>query len=104
MDARTMGGASSINAVASVIPSLRRRCYDNAQSREGDALQEAVNQMRPEFKALPAIPALGTIVADMLNDPAWTTVRPPFGGLSEAQVESVRTAMAQSGLLEHLVA
>lgn len=99
-DTLKLGGAGSINAVANVIAPLQRRLYDNWQSNEGPALQEAVNQMRPVFKDAPAIPALKQIVADMRRDPAWATVRPPFIGLTETQVESVRTAMAQSGLLE----
>jgi 4-hydroxy-tetrahydrodipicolinate synthase len=99
-DTLKLGGAGSINAVANVIAPLQRRLYDNWQSKEGVAMQEAVNQMRPVFKDAPAIPALKQIVADMRHDPAWTTVRPPFVALTEAQVESVRTAMAQSGLLE----
>jgi 4-hydroxy-tetrahydrodipicolinate synthase len=99
-DTMKLGGAGSINAVANIIPALQRRLYDNWQSDEGPALQEAVNQMRPVFKDAPAIPALKQLVADARQDPAWTTVRPPFVSLTETQVQGVREAMAQSGLLE----
>jgi 4-hydroxy-tetrahydrodipicolinate synthase len=95
-----LGGAGSINAVANVIAPLERRLYDRWQSDEGPALQEAVNQMRPIFKDMPAIPALKQLVAHMRQDPTWANVRPPFVKLTEAQAQNVTSAFAQSGLLE----
>jgi 4-hydroxy-tetrahydrodipicolinate synthase len=99
-----LGGAGSINAVANVIAPLQRRLYNRWQSDEAPALQEAVNQMRPVFKDAPPIPALKQIVAHMRQDPNWVNVRPPFVNLTEAQIENVLSAFAQSGLSERQAA
>jgi 4-hydroxy-tetrahydrodipicolinate synthase len=95
-----LGGAGSINAVANVIAPLQRRLYDNWQSDEAPALQEAVNSMRPVFKDVPAIPALKQIVAKLRQDPNWVNLRPPFVNLTELQAQSVLATLEQTGLLE----
>jgi 4-hydroxy-tetrahydrodipicolinate synthase len=94
------GGAGSINAVANLIAPLERQLYDNWQSDKAPELQEAVNQMRPIFKDMPAIPALKQMVAHVYQDPNWLNLRPPFVNLTEAQAQSVVTAFDQAGLLE----
>jgi 4-hydroxy-tetrahydrodipicolinate synthase len=99
-----MGGAGSINAVANVIASLQRRLYDKLESDEAPELQEAINQMRPVFKDVQPIPALKTIVAHVRQDPNWRNLRPPFVNLTEAQAQTVLTALGQSGVLERQAA
>jgi 4-hydroxy-tetrahydrodipicolinate synthase len=99
-----LGGAGSINAVANLIAPLQRRLYDNWQSAEAPELQEAINQMRPVFKDVPAIPALKQMVAHVRQDPNWLNLRPPFVNLTEAQAQTVLAALAQSGLLERQAA
>jgi 4-hydroxy-tetrahydrodipicolinate synthase len=99
-----LGGAGSINAVANLIAPLQRRLYDHWQSDEATALQEAINQMRPVFKDVAAIPALKQIVAHVRQDPNWVNLRPPFVKLTELQAQSVLAALAQSGLLERQAA
>jgi 4-hydroxy-tetrahydrodipicolinate synthase len=100
LDVIKLGGAGSINAVANLISPLQRRLWDNWQSDEAPALQEAVNQMRPVFKDAPAIPALKQMVAHVRQDPNWLNLRPPFVKLTETQSQSVLDALAQSGLLQ----
>jgi 4-hydroxy-tetrahydrodipicolinate synthase len=100
LDMLKLGGAGSINAVANVIAPLERRLYDNWQSDEAPALQEAVNKMRPVFKDVQPIPALKQIVAHIRQDPNWVNLRPPFVGLTEEQANNVLSALAQTGLLE----
>jgi 4-hydroxy-tetrahydrodipicolinate synthase len=99
-DTLKLGGAGSINAVANLIAPLERRLYDNWQSADGPALQEAVNKMRPVFKDVQPIPALKQMVAHVRQDPNWVNVRPPFVKLNEAQAQGVLSALAQSGLME----
>lgn len=99
LDALKLGGAGSINAVANVIAPLERRLYDAWEGDEAPELQEAVNQMRPVFKDVAPIPALKQIVAHVRQDPNWVNLRPPFVNLTEAQAESVLSALTQSGLL-----
>ena len=94
------GGAGSINAVANLIAPLERQLYDNWQNDKAPELQEAVNQMRPLFKDVPAIPALKQMAAHVYQDPNWLNLRPPFINLTEAQAQAVVTALDQSGLLE----
>lgn len=94
------GGAGSINAVANVIAPLQRRLYDHWQSNQAPELQELVNQMRPIFKDVPAIPALKQIIAHVRQDPNWLTLRPPFVNLTDAQAQTVLSTLAQSGLLQ----
>jgi 4-hydroxy-tetrahydrodipicolinate synthase len=98
------GGAGSINAVANLIAPLQRRLYDNWKSERAAELQELVNQMRPIFKDVPAIPALKQIMAHVRQDPAWLTLRPPFINLTEVQAQTVLATLAQSGLLEQQAA
>jgi 4-hydroxy-tetrahydrodipicolinate synthase len=100
LDMLKLGGVGSINAVANVIAPLQRRLYDRWQSDEAPALQETVNQMRPVFKDVAAIPALKEIVAHVRQDPTWKNLRPPFVGLNEMQAQGVLDAFTQSGLLE----
>lgn len=100
LEALKLGGAGSINAVANVIAPLERRLYDNWESDEAPALQEAVNQFRAVFKDVPPVPALKEIVAHINNDEQWKTLRPPFVGLTERQAEGVLAALAESGVLE----
>lgn len=100
LDTLKLGGAGSINAVANVIAPLQRRLYDNWQSDEAPALQEAVNSMRPVFKDVQPIPALKQLVSYLQNDPNWLNLRPPFVNLTDAQAQGVIQAFEQSGLLE----
>jgi 4-hydroxy-tetrahydrodipicolinate synthase len=100
LDTLKLGGAGSINAVANLISPLERRLVDRWQSDDAPALQEAVSQMRSVFKDAPAIPALKHMVAHVRQDPNWRNLRPPFVNLTDAQEQSVLTALAQSGLLE----
>lgn len=99
-----LGGAGSINAVANVIAPLQRRLYDHWQSDEAPALQERISQMRAVFKDMPPIPSLKQIVAHLRNDPNWLNLRPPLVNLTEAQAESVISALTQSGLVERQAA
>jgi 4-hydroxy-tetrahydrodipicolinate synthase len=99
-----LGGAGSINAVANLIAPLQRRLYDRWQSADASELQEAINQMRPVFKDVPAIPALKQMVAHVRQDSNWVNLRPPFVNLTDLQAQTVLSALAQSGLLERQAA
>jgi 4-hydroxy-tetrahydrodipicolinate synthase len=99
-----LGGAGSINAVANMIAPLQRRLYDHWQSEDVSALQDAINQMRPVFKDVAAIPALKQMVAHVRHDPTWLNLRPPFVKLTDVQAQNVLTALAESGLLERQAA
>jgi 4-hydroxy-tetrahydrodipicolinate synthase len=95
-----LGGVGTINAVANVVAPLERRLYDNWQSAEAPQLQAAIDQLRPVYAGMQAIPALKEIVAHIRQDPAWRTVRPPFVELEPAQREAVVAAFDATGLLE----
>lgn len=97
-------GAGSINAVANVIAPLERKLYDQWQSDEAPALQEAVNQMRSVYQGAPPIAALKQIVAHVRQDPAWLQLRPPFVGLSAEQGKAIVERFMQTGLTEQNVA
>lgn len=94
------GGAGTINAVANLIAPLERRLYDNWQSDEAAGWQEAINQIRPTYQDVPAIPALKAMVAGLRQDAGWRNLRPPFVSATEAQEKAILGALAQTGLLE----
>lgn len=106
LDTLKLGGAGSINAVANLIAPLQRRLYEAWEGNDEKAagLQEAVNQMRPVFKDMPAIPALKQLLAHVRQDPNWVNLRPPFVNLTEAQAQTVVATFEQSGLLERQAA
>lgn len=94
------GGAGSINAVANVIAALERKLYDQWQSDEAPALQEAVNQMRQSYVDTPPIPSLKQIVAHLRQDPDWLHMRPPFIGLTQEQAARVIERFEQTGIAD----
>lgn len=93
-----LGGAGTINAVANVIAGVERELWDGWQSAQAARLQARVDQMRPIFQGMPAIPALKAIVAYERQDPAWRNLRPPLVPLEAADAATVLDRWAALGL------
>jgi len=88
------GGAGSINAVANVIPQPQRRLYEQWQSPEAPQMQAEIDQLRQVMQPYPTIAGMKQIVAHLLNDPGWLTLRPPLHNLTPAQAEALLQSVA----------
>ena len=88
------GGAGSINAVANVIPQPQRQLYEQWQSPAAAQMQAEIDQLRQVMQPYPTIAGMKQIVAYLLNDPAWLTLRPPLHNLTPAQAEALLQSVA----------
>lgn len=89
-------GVGTITAVANVIPERLRAFYDGWRTMDADTSTAAMNRLnstRQAMQGYPPVPALKEMVADMRQDPAWRTVRPPLTALDEAQRVSLMAGM-----------
>lgn len=94
------GGAGSINAVANVIPQPQRRLYEQWQSPEAPQMQAEIDQLRQVMQPYPTIAGMKQIVAHLLNDPGWLTLRPPLHNLTPAQAEALLQSVATLSYLQ----
>ena len=76
-----------------------RRVYDAWRSDSGEAaaLQESISAHRAALQSQPLIPTLKRLLARERDDPAWLTMRPPLGPMSEAAAAEQDAALAAAG-------
>ena len=92
------GGAGTISAQANINAAGQRRLFDNWQTDEADALQEAVVALRTILTAgYPLVPMLKEIAAHYRGDPAWRQLRPPLVNMGAAQTKQLLDALAAHG-------
>jgi 4-hydroxy-tetrahydrodipicolinate synthase len=96
LDNLRLGGVGGINAVANTIPSVLRQLYEGWQGPAAEQIQERIVELRKPFQEYAAVPALKGIIAHFRRDPAWLTVRPPFVGLSPAQIDALAKDLDES--------
>lgn len=89
LDNLRLGGVGGINAVANTIPGELRKLYDSWQAPDADQQQERILELRKPFQDYAAVAGLKQIVAHFRQDPAWTTVRPPFEPLAAEQTAAL---------------
>ncbi|MDF0601451.1 dihydrodipicolinate synthase family protein [Psychromarinibacter sp. C21-152] len=77
--AAALGAAGSITGCANLYPARLKRVYGTAQ--EDAALSAAVTAV----VSCPVMPALKVLMARMLGDPAWETLRPPLTPVTPEQ-------------------
>ena len=95
LDVMKLNGAGCISATANINPGAIHKLFANWQSPEAPKLQEAMNDLRLAVQKFPVIPALKQTIADHLDDPAWTPVRPPLTALTQEQITGLRAALKQ---------
>ena len=91
------GGAGCITATANLNAPAIDQLFRRWRSPEAQALQDALDQVRGVFDALPIIPALKTALAHAHDDPAWRTLRPPLLPLDGSQEAKLLAALQASG-------
>ena len=91
------GGVGCISATANVNPAAIAALARDADATDADARQQRLDSVRQVFAALPMIAAMKQAMADATGLPDWQRLRPPLVGLSPAQRETLRSAMAQAG-------
>ena len=89
------GAAGCITASANVNPAQLRELYDNWETPEADALQDAIIAIRLLIQGYPMVPALKEIVAHFKADSAFRTTRPPFTAMPAEQVEKLLAELAR---------
>ena len=83
------GGAGCISATANVNPAAIDQLYREWQGSDAEVQQQSLNAVRETVGQYVMIPALKSVVAHYVNDPAWAIVRPPLTVLDAAQAKSV---------------
>ena len=91
------GGAGCISACANVNPAAIDRLYQEWRTPEAEARQSAINSIRGIFESQPMIAALRAAAARHGRYPGFSKTRPPLVSLSDAQTETLVTALAGSG-------
>ncbi len=91
------GAAGCITASANVNPAQLRELYDNWETPEADAMQDAISAIRMIIQGYPIVPALKEIVAHFKNDDAMRMTRPPFTAMDPAQVKKLLAELASAG-------
>jgi 4-hydroxy-tetrahydrodipicolinate synthase len=95
LDNLRLGGVGGINAVANTIPGELRKLYDSWQAADADAQQERILELRKPFQDYAPVPSLKQIIAHFRQDPAWTTVRPPFVSLPADQATTLTKLLGE---------
>lgn len=88
------GGAGSINAVANVAPAPQRKLYEQWATSAASQIQTEIDQLRQIMQPYPTIAGLKTIMAYLLDDPAWLHLRPPLSNLNPSQSEALLKSVA----------
>lgn len=91
------GGAGCISATANINPAAIDRLYQDWQTEQADAQQQALNKVRDTALAYPMIPALKATVAHYADDAQWRKVRPPLVSLPMAQSSALVASLQALG-------
>jgi 4-hydroxy-tetrahydrodipicolinate synthase len=100
LDGLRAGGAGTISAAANINAAGSRRVFDAHASGDdsgADEGQRFVTAVREIIQRYPPIPALKTVVATGLDDPAWTRVRPPLVPLPSERVVALLGELKDCG-------
>ena len=97
LPALRMGAAGTISAQANVNAPALGHLFDNWESADAEALQDAVTALRGVFTGYPLIPFLKEIVAHFRRDPAWRNLRPPLSNLDSANAGALIDAVTRHG-------
>jgi 4-hydroxy-tetrahydrodipicolinate synthase len=80
-----LGAAGCISATVNVNPAGIQRLYEGWNGDEAAQLQANADQIRKIFQAMPMIPAMKQVMAEVTGQPSWSAVRPPLTGLGDEQ-------------------
>ena len=89
------GAAGCITASANINPAQLRELYDNWETPEADAMQDAITAIRLLVQSYPLVPALKEILAHFKGDGAMRLTRPPFTAMQTARVEKLLAELAK---------
>ncbi len=92
-----IGAAGCISATVNMNPAGIHAVYQNWNKAEGAALQAKADVIRQIFQAVPMIPAMKRVVAEVSGDKVWCNVRPPLVKLDEATATTVKDQLDQAG-------
>jgi 4-hydroxy-tetrahydrodipicolinate synthase len=91
--ALAIGGAGCISATVNMNPGGIHAVFQGWNTVEGPALQARADVVRKIFQAVPMIPAMKRVVAEVTGDPDWAVVRPPLVALDAGTAASVLGAL-----------
>lgn len=96
-----MGGAGCItatsNLVADSLATVFRHHADPARKADVEAAQARINAFRDLSNSYTQIPAIKAMVAYRHGSAVWTRTRPPLIGLTAAELETLKTRLAEIG-------
>lgn len=92
-----LGGAGGISATANINPADIYALYENWQSPDAPAMQQALAEFRDFTQSFPVIPALKATIAHYRDDENWRRVRPPLVELDDTRRTELLTALQQRG-------
>jgi 4-hydroxy-tetrahydrodipicolinate synthase len=88
-----LGAAGCISATVNMNPGGIHAVFQGWNTVEGPALQARADVVRKIFQAVPMIPAMKRVVAEVTGDPDWAVVRPPLVALDAGTAASVLGAL-----------
>jgi 4-hydroxy-tetrahydrodipicolinate synthase len=100
LDALEAGGTGCISASANVNARRIRAVYDAhpVDAIHASHLQEGVTRVRKLLQSGPLIPILKRTLSEMMNDPEWLRLLPPFVETAPPLDAAVQTALTEAGL------
>ncbi len=87
--AMALGGAGCISGTNNVNPAQVRRLFEAPATADIASLQAEVDAVRGLFQRVPMIPAMKAVIAHVLGEDGWRTVRPPLRQLDAAAERNV---------------
>jgi 4-hydroxy-tetrahydrodipicolinate synthase len=93
------GGAGTICGVANMFPQLMRRLFDGAGAPDGDAALAKVQRFIDVAYDYPLMPAYKALLAHLVDDDAWMTVRAPLVPLASQDRDAMIRRLRQAGVI-----
>ena len=94
--ARRAGYAGCISATVNVTAPLAARVWNGAGGSETEALQAELAEIRTAISAVPLIPAVHHLIADLHGDERWSRLSPPLHPLTLEERAALRGSLQRT--------
>lgn len=92
-----IGGAGCISATVNMNPAGIHALYQGWNGADGEKLQAKADTIRKIFQAVPMIPAMKRVVAEVAQAQDWRIVRPPLTALDDSAAPALLAALGEVG-------
>ncbi|MGE0151516.1 MAG: dihydrodipicolinate synthase family protein [Reyranellaceae bacterium] len=98
------GGRGAMSASGNILYATMLELHRDFAGEKGEACQKAIDEFGGLLRPLGFFAALKATMAQLANDPAWRTARPPVAPLSAADQATLEAGLARLGIGRKLAA